>query len=115
MSARPTIIGSQLVDERDGLSLRELCRLHGVHTRTVVALVREGALEPFAGESRSEWRFSSSSVTRLGQALRLRRQLHLDLAGTALALDLLDEVDRLRNRVSVLESLLEPVAFGRRR
>ena len=115
MSRPPTVIGSQLVDERDGLSLAELCRLHGVQTRTVVALVREGALEPVAGRSRTEWRFESASVSRLGQALRLRRQLHLDLAGTALALDLIDEVERLRKRVSVLEALLEPVPVRRHR
>ena len=115
MSSTRAVGGGHIVDEHDGVTLTELCHLYGVQTRTVVALVREGVLEPVTGGSRADWRFAASSVSRLGLALRLRRQLHLDLVGTAVALDLLDEVDRLRQRVSVLESLLEPAPLRRRR
>ena len=103
------------VTEEPVLSLRELCSVQRVHSRTVVALVREGALEPLSGETARDWRFPASSASRLALALRLRRELQLDLAGTALALDLLEEVERLRNRVEVLEALLEPGARARPR
>jgi chaperone modulatory protein CbpM len=42
-------------------------------------------------------------VRRARRALRLQRDLDLNLAGAALALDLLDEVEILRERVRVLE------------
>jgi chaperone modulatory protein CbpM len=38
--------------------------------------------------------------------VRLRRDLNLNLAGTALALDLLDELEHLRERLRALEHQL---------
>lgn len=110
-----TVLAVAGVAEEPLLSLRELCSLQRVDSRTVVALVREGALEPLSGESSTEWRFPASTAARLALALRLRRELQLGLAGTALALDLLEELERLRNRVTVLEALLEPGRGGRPR
>ncbi|MFD1692657.1 chaperone modulator CbpM [Azotobacter chroococcum] len=43
-----------------------------------------------------DWRFEPAALDRLRQALRLQRQLELDWPAVAVALDLLDEVARLR-------------------
>ena len=51
---------------------------------------RKGAL------STAEWRFPGSAVTRAQKALKLARDLRVNWPGTALALDLLDEIERLR-------------------
>jgi len=96
------------------VTVRDLCRVHGVPARTVVALVQEGVLEPLSGADAREWRFAASAIGRLARAMRLRRELHLDIAGTALTLELLDELQWLRNRVSLLEDLLEPRGPRRR-
>ncbi len=108
-----TVLAVATVHEEPRLSLAELGDIARVHTRSIVALVREGALQPSTGESVDDWQFPASAVARLGLAMRLRRELQLGITGTALALDLLEEVQRLRNRVSVLEGMLEP--RGRRR
>jgi chaperone modulatory protein CbpM len=44
----------------------------------------------------TEWRFSGTALRRTRLALRLERDLELNLAGVALALDLMEEVERLR-------------------
>ena len=95
-----------LVEEEGGVTLTQLCRMHGVTTRVVISLVREGVLQP-DGELPAEWRFPANSMRRLRTALRLREGLQLNLAGTALALELLDEVQQLRQRVRLLESMID--------
>ncbi len=105
---RRTVLAVAGASEEPRLSLRELCRAQRVQSRTVVALVREGALLPAAGETPADWRFPASTLARLSLALRLRRELHIGLPGTALALDLLEQIERLHNRVAVLEGMLEP-------
>jgi chaperone modulatory protein CbpM len=44
----------------------------------------------------SEWRFSGAALRRARIALRLERDLGVNLPGVALALDLLEELQRLR-------------------
>jgi chaperone modulatory protein CbpM len=76
-------------------SLREVCVICGVDDDQVVALVSFGVIEPTAAPP-AQWAFSEDALARSKKALRLRRDLGLDLPGLALVLDLLDEIDRLR-------------------
>jgi chaperone modulatory protein CbpM len=68
----------------------------------VVALVAEGILEPVGDEPRN-WRFEGASLTKVRAAVRLQADLGVNLAGIALALDLLEEIDALRARLRVSE------------
>ena len=76
-------------------TLSQLCHACGVESEQVVELVEEGVLEPI-GTNRSRWRFSGISLERARRALRLQRDLGVNVAGAALALDLIEELDRLR-------------------
>jgi len=76
-------------------TLSQLCHACGVESEQVVELVEEGVLEPI-GTNRSRWRFSGISLERARTALRLQRDLGVNVAGAALALDLIEELDRLR-------------------
>jgi chaperone modulatory protein CbpM len=102
-----TRIEGVLLDEYLTVDLDELSRLCGSSGRILQVLVSEGLLQP-QGSYPAQWRFSGIQVRRARRALRLRRDLELNLAGTALALDLLDEVELLRERVRVLERQLGP-------
>lgn len=88
-------LAGTLLDEHTLFSLRELCRACGVHAELVIEMVEEGVLEP-RGATPADWRFAGSAVTRAQKALRLTRDLRVNWPGAALALDLLDEVERLR-------------------
>jgi chaperone modulatory protein CbpM len=68
-------------------------------------MVTEGVLRP-QGQIPQKWRFDGLEIRRARRAVRLRHDLGLNLAGTALALDLLDELEALRERVRVLERQL---------
>ncbi len=100
-----TGIEGVLMDERLTVSFDELTRLCHSSARVVELMVTEGLLRP-EGHQPGEWRFSGIQIRRARRAVRLQRDLDLNLAGTALALDLLDELEALRKRLRLLEHQL---------
>jgi len=83
-----------LLDESVEFSLEDVCRICGVHERFVVEIVEEGVVEPRGAVG--EWRFTGVAVTRVERVLRLQEEFEVNLAGAALALELLEEIERLR-------------------
>lgn len=111
MSQAMTGLEGTLLDEQAILTLTELTRVCGVDLEQVSMMVGEGMLHPLGGAP-EQWRFTGVEVRRTRRALRLQRDLDLNLAGAALALDLLDEVETLRRRVRWLEQQLGAAADG---
>ena len=87
-----------LVEEEVQFTLNELCRLCGADREQLVALVDEGVLAA-SGDDQQAWRFGGANLQRARAAMRLTRDLELNAAGTALVLDLLDEIEALRSRL----------------
>lgn len=90
------------------LSLRELSRLCDVHAEHLLEFVEHGVIEPRTGSGPLDWRFDAVELRRGRTALRLQRELRVNLAGAALALDLLEELRAARSRIRTLERLLRP-------
>jgi chaperone modulatory protein CbpM len=93
----PLLSGDVLRDDME-LTLVELCRTCHLPVERVCALVDEGIIEPLGRGEPAGWRFRWISVRRVRCALRLERDLGVNLAGAALALELLEELNRLRAR-----------------
>jgi chaperone modulatory protein CbpM len=106
MNAIASDLVGVVLDERVTVTFTELIQICGSDDEVVRLLVAEGVLRPL-GARPEEWRFSGVEIRRARRALRLQRDLDLNLAGTALAIDLLDEVDALRARIRALEALME--------
>lgn len=87
-----------LLDEDVELSLAELCRTCELPPERVYEMVQEGIIDPL-GRDPARWRFRWVSVRRARCALRLEHDLGVNLAGAALALELLEELDALRVRL----------------
>ena len=92
-------ISGVLLDESLEMKTEELCEACSMSSAWVVELVDEGVLEP-VGSVSTEWRFSGASLARAQTARRLQRDLELNMAGIALALDLMDEIRSLRERIA---------------
>lgn len=90
------------VIEDDNLTLEQLCHACGVHADWVISLVEESIIEP-QGNEIQRWRFSGISLVRVRSALRLHRDLGVNLAGIALALDLMEELDALREQLKITQ------------
>jgi chaperone modulatory protein CbpM len=95
---------SEIVDAASDFSLDDLCNACRVEVDWVAELAEHGIIEP-AGRTKSEWRFSTLSVVRVAKAKRLERDLGLNAAGIALVLELLNQIEGLRTRLSVLREL----------
>lgn len=93
-----------LLDDESPITLGDLCRICGITAEQVLALVDEGIIEP-AGPEPSVWRFHAISIRRVRSAYRLNRDLGVNLAGAALAVELLEEIEQLRTRLQLLERM----------
>ena len=88
----------EVIDEQTIFTLADLCRSCAVEAEFVEALVEHGILEP-TGKRGRHWCFPANSVRRTRVTLSLRRDLGVNLAGAALALDLLERLDELDARL----------------
>ena len=103
MHANPNDLEGVVLDERVSVSFAELTQLCRSDGQVLLLLVAEGVLHP-QGTRAEDWLFSGGEIRRARRALRLQRDLDINLAGAALALDLLDEIEVLRRRVRALEA-----------
>ncbi|MCY1167083.1 MAG: chaperone modulator CbpM [Pseudomonadota bacterium] len=90
----PRLTGFILEDQTE-LTLQDVCRACAAQADLVIELVQEGVLTP-SGSAPAQWRFTGIHMHRATVALRLQRDLGVNLAGAALALELMDEMDELR-------------------
>ncbi len=93
-----TYLQGQVVEEEIELTLIELCQACDAPQEQVTIWVLEGMLEP-SGQQPQEWRFGGAALRRARLALRLTRDLEINPAGVALALDLLDEIAALKTQL----------------
>jgi chaperone modulatory protein CbpM len=97
---QPQLVGI-ILDEQAQLTLAELTRACAVHAELIIEQVDEGVLTPVGSEP-LRWRFTGTHMRRARMALRLQHDLGLNLAGAALAVQLLDEVEALRARLRAM-------------
>ena len=89
--------------ERDlELSLADLSKACRLPAERVIEFIEEGVIEPI-GREPSSWRFRGICIQRIRCAQRLKRDLGVNTPGAALAIDLLEELARLRARLRRLE------------
>ncbi len=92
-----------ILEDQSQLSLADLCRACAARADKIVELVDEGVLVP-AGGAPEYWVFTGVHLHRAKVALRLQNDLGVNLAGAALALELLDQLDTLRGRLRALDA-----------
>ena len=93
-----TWIEGSVVEEEVHMSIVEISQATRAPEDLIMAWVSEGVLSP-AGSSPEDWRFSGESLKRAKTAAHLSHDLELNTPGVALALDLLDEINGLRNQL----------------
>ena len=92
----------EVIDEQTIFTVAELCRACAVEAEVIEALVEQGILEP-AGRHGRHLCFPATSLRRARITLRLQRDLGVNLAGAALALELLERIDELDARLRAMQ------------
>jgi chaperone modulatory protein CbpM len=90
-----------ILEEQSQLKLADLCHACDIDAERIIELVNIGVLEP-RGHDQASWVFGGASLHRARVVLRLQRDFDIDLAGAALALELMDEIASLRTRLRVI-------------
>jgi chaperone modulatory protein CbpM len=92
------ILSGDLLEQDVEFTAEELCRSCQLQLDHVIEFVQEGVLDA-KGKTQEEWRFKVSSIRRVRTAVRLQRDLGVNLAGAALALELLDRIAELESHL----------------
>jgi chaperone modulatory protein CbpM len=87
-----------IFEESALLTVKDLSRMCAVEERHIVEFVEEGVLSVVEMNA-AEWHFTGTALRRARLALRLERDLEINLAGVALALELIEELERLRREL----------------
>jgi len=93
MATDKTLTG-QVLEDYELVTIDDLCRSCTVEVETITLLVAEGILDPVGGDVQ-HWQFTVGSLRRVKTAIHLQRDLGVNLAGAALALELLDRIAEL--------------------
>jgi len=97
-SSNDQALSGAIFEESALLTVKDLSRMCAVDERHIVEFVEEGVLSVVEVNT-TEWHFSGSALRRARLALRLEHDLELNLAGVALALELMDELESLRREL----------------
>ncbi|WP_198538212.1 chaperone modulator CbpM [Marinicella sediminis] len=87
-------------------SLTQLYQTTHLSSGFIEKCVEYGILDPLVSQS-GDWLFEVDQLIRLKKAARLRDDLDLNWNGLALAIDLIDEVEQLRNENRIIKSRLK--------
>jgi chaperone modulatory protein CbpM len=98
MSSQDQPLSGSIFDETVLLTVKDLSRMCAVDERHIVEYVEEGVLRVVQIDT-TEWHFTGAALRRARLALRLERDLELNLAGVALALELMEELEHLRREL----------------
>lgn len=88
------------------LTLEECCQRVELPAASIIEIVEYGIVEP-VGSAPAEWRFNALELSQLKRANRLRRELEIDWQAVALVLDLLGEVEQLKDENDNLKRQLQ--------
>ena len=92
------------MDEDCLFTLDEMSYACSVRTEYIIELVDEGIVEPTELQrEQQQWSFTGKNLLRARKARRLQHDLDINLAGAALVLDMLEEIEQLRERLRRLD------------
>jgi chaperone modulatory protein CbpM len=94
-------LAALILEDQEELTLDDLCRACAAQSDLIMDLVQEGLLIPL-GAAPEAWRFTGVQLHRATVAVRLQRDLGVNPAGAALALELIEELESLRAQLSRL-------------
>ena len=94
-----------VMEDATELTLTDLCRACGAHADIIIELVSEGVIEITSAEqslSQEHWRFTGVHLLRAKVAMRLHRDLGVNFAGAALALQLMQELAEAKAKLNTI-------------
>lgn len=92
------ILTGWVIGDEGVLTAEELARACRADVSWIAELTEVGVLDP-EGEEQSGWRFGATDLTVARRAARLQQDFSVSTEAVAVMLDLLAEIERLRDRL----------------
>lgn len=93
---------SEFLQEDASLKIEEICKDCELSLVEIKSYVEEGIVEVM-GDDVARWRFSQSSIVQIKRAVRLEKDLGVNRAGAALALELMSQINDLKTQLKRLD------------
>jgi len=88
--------------QKTPLTFKELCDICQISSDFLNMLMEYDIIHPRESEQ-EEWLFDLTELKRIQRAMRLQRDLEVNLAGVAVMLDLLEELEELRAQIEFMQ------------
>lgn len=90
-----------IIADPNEITLQELCEICSISSDFISHLMEYEIIHP-KGREPEEWVFDLAQLQRIKKAVRLQRDLDVNLAGVAVVLDLMEELQELRAEVELI-------------
>jgi len=98
---------SEFISPDFHVSFEELCVSANISTEKIIDLIDYKVITPVRGSQPQEWQFNITAMRIVNKAARLHRDLEIDWADIGLILNLLDDIEQLRNENAQLKQQLK--------
>lgn len=93
------------VEENPEFTLEEICRVCEVSPDFVYEMIEYGAIDP-RGFSKETLLFDENHLRRIRTINHLYHDLEVNMAGAALVVDMMEEMERMRAQIELFEKYL---------
>ena len=101
LSTPTQMVVSHVMEDLSDLTLEDLCRACAAQADIIIELVDEGVVVPL-GQTPELWRFTGLHLQHAKIAMRLHRDLGVNFAGAALALQLMQELAEAKAKLNTI-------------
>jgi chaperone modulatory protein CbpM len=96
-----------LIEETTTFSFIEVCHKYNIPKQLLIEMVEQG-LFPNQPTDPDQIALDQKALRRIESAFRLHTDLGVNLPGVALVLELLEEIQKMRNELNILHKHFEP-------
>ncbi|KTD74691.1 chaperone modulator CbpM [Legionella waltersii] len=95
------LIVGVVIEETTTYTFVEICQKYQIPEELLIEMIEQGFF-PEQSTNPNELKVNQKSLQRIESAFRLHRDLGINLPGVTLALDLLDEIEKMRKELDIL-------------
>lgn len=104
--AKSTITVGVVIDEKTRVSFVDICENYNISEKELLDILEHGLISSIDSPNK-KLQFDMDMLQRIKAAYRLQEDLGVNSAGAVLALELMDELDKLNSELDILKRHLE--------
>lgn len=102
MMDNQTVVTAVLIDEHTTISIVDVCQRCGISEDVLLEMIEHGLFSQQVAYSKNMY-FDEKKIGRIQAASRIQHDLDVNVPGVVLVLELLDELEQLRNQLHILQ------------